>query len=587
MATRLIGTDSENPRLPDSVIAATQGTTAADLAPGDTLADAYAYTDAAIFDVIGGGVDYATDAETITGTSTTKVVTPAGLAAATPDHDVRNYGAVGNGTTDDTVAIQAAIDAATTNGGTVLFPAGTFIAAALVVKSNVTFRGQGVGATIVKLKASANVDLFVTENFATLTGGTTAAGPSQFRFENLCLDGNRANNTAGWPLRIYGCNYTIANVHIRNGKSGGVWTQWGSGGTNMESHWANFKIFNSEGVVLDFSGPHDSILVNGSVFNDSTQSSTAGKLVYFHGAASGTQVSNCHFWGNCAYAVDLVGGIFFNLCQAEGATTANVRFQQNYGQWVGGHIFGTTTGTEIGVELGVAAGTSAKGNLVADVMFSRFGAGSFPIKFTNTSGVGNNVITGQIGSSVTATALWTGTPNTTIGSEDRVDIRSADPNPIASSWQVPKIQSSRMWLPASDFVLYSGTPAIDTDGFWLFDASAVEAVITSAMFPPWWNTCNAYVRWANAGAGTGDVTWFIRYDFVSTGDTFGTYTNMFGAGSTAGALNVVMNTIITSATIANIANSPLVFRVERNATNASDTLTNDAKLIGVEFVRVT
>jgi hypothetical protein len=60
---------------------------------------------------------------------------------------------------------------------------------------------------------------------------------------------------------------------------------------------------------------------------------------------------------------------------------------------------------------------------------------------------------------------------------------------------------------------------------------------------------------------------------------------MFGAGSTAGALNVVMNTIITSATIANIANSPLVFRVERNATNASDTLTNDAKLIGVEFVR--
>jgi hypothetical protein len=84
MATRLIGVDSEAPRLPDSVIAATQGTTAADLAPGDVLADAYAYTDAAIVDVIAGGVDYATDTETITGTSTTKVVTPAGLGVITP-----------------------------------------------------------------------------------------------------------------------------------------------------------------------------------------------------------------------------------------------------------------------------------------------------------------------------------------------------------------------------------------------------------------------------------------------------------------------------------------------------------------------
>ena len=49
MATRLIGTNSDDPRLPAVVIAATQGTTAADLAPGDVgdtiLEDANAYTD--------------------------------------------------------------------------------------------------------------------------------------------------------------------------------------------------------------------------------------------------------------------------------------------------------------------------------------------------------------------------------------------------------------------------------------------------------------------------------------------------------------------------------------------------------------
>ena len=48
MATRLIGTDSTDPRLPQGVIDATQGTTAADLAAGDTLTQAVNYTDAAI-----------------------------------------------------------------------------------------------------------------------------------------------------------------------------------------------------------------------------------------------------------------------------------------------------------------------------------------------------------------------------------------------------------------------------------------------------------------------------------------------------------------------------------------------------------
>ena len=54
MATRLIGTDDADPRLPADVIAATQGTTAADLAPGNTLTEAKAYTDARIA-ATGGG----------------------------------------------------------------------------------------------------------------------------------------------------------------------------------------------------------------------------------------------------------------------------------------------------------------------------------------------------------------------------------------------------------------------------------------------------------------------------------------------------------------------------------------------------
>lgn len=54
-------------------------------------------------------------------------------------YNVRNHGAKGDGTTLDTVALQAAIDACNGDGGgTVLVPAGTFLIGSLELKSNIT-----------------------------------------------------------------------------------------------------------------------------------------------------------------------------------------------------------------------------------------------------------------------------------------------------------------------------------------------------------------------------------------------------------------------------------------------------------------
>ncbi len=52
--------------------------------------------------------------------------------------DIRQFGAVGDGTTDDTKAIQLAIDSCAMRGGKVFFPAGVFRSATLVLKSDVT-----------------------------------------------------------------------------------------------------------------------------------------------------------------------------------------------------------------------------------------------------------------------------------------------------------------------------------------------------------------------------------------------------------------------------------------------------------------
>lgn len=53
-------------------------------------------------------------------------------------HDVRDFGAKGNGLTKDTAAIQKAIDAANVSGGGVVrLGAGTFLSGSIYLKSNV------------------------------------------------------------------------------------------------------------------------------------------------------------------------------------------------------------------------------------------------------------------------------------------------------------------------------------------------------------------------------------------------------------------------------------------------------------------
>jgi polygalacturonase len=57
---------------------------------------------------------------------------------ATPFFNIRMYGATGDGKTVDTKAINDAIDAAAKAGGTVFFPAGTYLSYSIHLKSNIS-----------------------------------------------------------------------------------------------------------------------------------------------------------------------------------------------------------------------------------------------------------------------------------------------------------------------------------------------------------------------------------------------------------------------------------------------------------------
>lgn len=134
---------------------------------------------------------------------------------------VKDYGAVGNGATDDTAAIQAGIDAVSAaGGGTLLLPEGTYIAAGLQMKASVYLQGSGERATTLKLKNSANTYLIADTRYV----NNVLYSSSPYGISNLTLDGNNANNTSGSCLIIQTFASTFRDLTIQYSPEHGVIT---------------------------------------------------------------------------------------------------------------------------------------------------------------------------------------------------------------------------------------------------------------------------------------------------------------------------------------------------------------------------
>ena len=176
-----------------------------------------------------------------------------------PVYNVRDYGATGDGVTDDTAAIQAALDALPVSGGTVHLPAGTYLVsitagnmtykvALTMRRKGTTFTGAGIDATTIKL-ASGQPDYVAILGDATTFGSTdltgltvraltfdqnsagnviTAVAPSDPLFQGMAR--NALRFSVGARLTVEGCRFTncdnvntisangtaVSNVSIRN-----------------------------------------------------------------------------------------------------------------------------------------------------------------------------------------------------------------------------------------------------------------------------------------------------------------------------------------------------------------------------------
>ncbi len=143
---------------------------------------------------------------------------------------VKDFGAVGDGVTDDTAAIQAAIDGLATNGGTLLLPPGTYkISSTLTItESNILLLGFGGDANhnvgLQGAKAATEL-LWVGLSSGTMVKFESPAGASNQKKYGGGVKGIYfgANDVAGVGIKILSWSSAIfEDLHFSNPKSWGI-----------------------------------------------------------------------------------------------------------------------------------------------------------------------------------------------------------------------------------------------------------------------------------------------------------------------------------------------------------------------------
>ncbi len=123
--------------------------------------------------------------------------------------NIMAYGAVGDGETDDTEAIQDALDAANAaGGGTVLIPTGSFVfTSQLTVYTNTTFTGEGSGSILLGKSATA------------ITLIRTATSSAGCILRDFLLNGQSPTYDANVGIGLNGTYHLLSGVRIINIKT--------------------------------------------------------------------------------------------------------------------------------------------------------------------------------------------------------------------------------------------------------------------------------------------------------------------------------------------------------------------------------
>lgn len=444
------------------IIKATSGVIAAavsgtDYAPATSGTSILKGNGAGGFSSASGGVDYANashihtqsqitglttaDSPQFTGinighaSDTTLTRTSAGLLAVEGNNihsrgtvgfvSVKEYGATGDGSTDDTSAINTAAAAAAAAGKALYVPSGTYIVNAPIVMWNdgVIF-GDGPKQSILKAKASTNVGAIIS--------GSSYDG---FQIRGIQLNGNDTNSATTSGFYCAGSNkFHVDNLYIYDCSNYGMDIDGpdSSYTFGMEASITNCCIEKVGYHGINFIGPHDSYFSN-IIIIDASQDSNAGFSGLYVGASTNGRFVNVHCWhrsgvtNRVAYAVDCNGsGNEFIGCHFEGAATSaahinssgncfhackfyanlsggiHIRLRAPFNM-ISGQIEAPIAGNAIGIAYGIGSGDNCSSNFVELVAMAQL-AGIIDYTYDDGNNVTNIAGFNASGTNVVGTA---------------------------------------------------------------------------------------------------------------------------------------------------------------------------------------
>lgn len=303
--------------------------------------------------------------------------------------DVTDYGATGDGTTDDRQSIQDAIDAAGASGGVVFFPKGTYLLASefstasgdcLRVPDNwVTLEGLGRGLSILKLDPQINASII---NFE---GASETAEPGVVGgcVRKLEIAGNYTNQTGdgGHGIRVGSSNlyFQVQDVYIHDIKSYGIGLQRG---TTKDCVIENVLIEDTGADGIDIKNANDNNsnnkMVNITVRRAGKRSDLAGQAcIDIRGPWNLTNIFCSDFNStNCQTGIRFrpgestdeagTGGhrstlTNFYVETNDGSGTYGVHIAACHVSVVGGQVSGTEVGVLVSQQEATVTGVIAKG----------------------------------------------------------------------------------------------------------------------------------------------------------------------------------------------------------------------------------
>lgn len=246
--------------------------------------------------------------------------------------DVRGWLAKCDGSTDDTVKVQQAINERQ-GIGPVIIPLPT-VCSHLTVYSDTILQGRGREVSKLIMKAGSNNDFIV--------GGSSdnSTGAHRVRIESLwiyCADGS---NTSGTGITIYGKETSFESIRVTGFPDNNIHTNWTATDTGISGMEGFFDDIIAEKSGMHnwlFEGPHDSncsriILIDASQKTEATYDGLSCR-----GVSGNARWTGVHAWTNygnkrmrCALYCDRnAGGNEFELSHFEGAQLANVYILAN------------------------------------------------------------------------------------------------------------------------------------------------------------------------------------------------------------------------------------------------------------------